>query len=90
MIFMGYVRPDKVGGIINTLKYKGLTVRIVMDWAMGHVIDNGFKGQIMGSSRNNNNAIKDAMTNSGRVRMMERNILNIQFKVITIINIEII
>ena len=51
MIFMGYVRPDKVGGIINTLKYKGLTVRIVMDWAMGHVIDNGFKGQIMGSSR---------------------------------------
>lgn len=64
MIFMGYVRPDKVGGIINTLKYKGLTVRIVMDWAMGHVIDNGFKGQIMGSSRNNNNAIKEAMTNS--------------------------
>ena len=61
---MGYVRPDKVGGIINTLKYKGLTVRIVMDWAMGHVIDNGFKGQIMGSSRNNNNAIKEAMTNS--------------------------
>ena len=35
-----------------------------MDWAMGHVIDNGFKGQIMGSSRNNNNAIKEAMTNS--------------------------
>lgn len=28
------------------------------------MIDNGFKGQIMGSSRNNNNAIKDAMTNS--------------------------
>jgi hypothetical protein len=38
---------------------------------MGHVIDNGFKGQIMGSSRNNNNAIKEAMTNSCRVRMME-------------------
>ncbi|MCS2822909.1 SusC/RagA family TonB-linked outer membrane protein [Bacteroides ovatus] len=64
MKFMGYIRPDKVGGIVNSFKYKGLTVRVVMDWAMGHVIDNGFKGQIMGSSRNNNNAIKDAMTNS--------------------------
>lgn len=56
---MGYIRPDKVGGIVNSFKYKGLTVRVVMDWAMGHVIDNGFKGQIMGSSRNNNNAIKE-------------------------------
>src|SRR5690606_7037781 len=59
MIFMGYIRPDKTGGILNTLRYKGLTARIVMDWATGHVIDNGFKGQIMGSSRNNNNGIKE-------------------------------
>lgn len=64
MIFMGYIRPDKMGGIVNTFKYKGLSMRVVMDWAVGHVIDNGFKGQIMGSSRNNNNAIKDAMTNT--------------------------
>ncbi|MFA5735247.1 MAG: SusC/RagA family TonB-linked outer membrane protein, partial [Proteiniphilum sp.] len=64
MVFMGYIRPDKSGGILNTLRYKSLSVRIVMDWAVGHVIDNGFKGQIMGSSRNNNNAITEAMTNS--------------------------
>ncbi len=64
MIFMGYIRPDKMGGIVNTFRYKGLSMRVVMDWAAGHVIDNGFKGQIMGSSRNNNNAIKDAMTNT--------------------------
>lgn len=64
LIFMGYIRPDKTGGIINTLTYKGLTARIVMDWAVGHVIDNAFKAYIMGSSRNNNNAIRDAMTNS--------------------------
>ncbi len=64
MVFMGYIRPDKTGGILNTLRYKSLSARIVMDWAVGHVIDNGFKGQIMGSSRNNNNAITEAMTNS--------------------------
>ncbi|SFK90436.1 TonB-linked outer membrane protein, SusC/RagA family [Porphyromonadaceae bacterium KH3CP3RA] len=64
MIFMGYIRPDKTGGIVNTFKYKGFSMRVVMDWAMGHIIDNGFKGAIMGSARNNNNAIKDAMTNT--------------------------
>ena len=64
MIFMGYIRPDKTGGILNTLRYKGLTARIVMDWATGHVIDNGFKGQIMGSSRNNNNGIREVLTNT--------------------------
>lgn len=64
MTFMGYIRPDKMGGIVNTFRYKGLSMRVVMDWAAGHVIDNGFKGQIMGSSRNNNNAITDAMTNT--------------------------
>lgn len=64
MVFMGYIRPDKMGGIVNTVNYKGITLRVVMDWATGHVIDNGFKGQIMGSSRNNNNAISEAMTNT--------------------------
>lgn len=64
MVFMGYIRPDKTGGITNTLRFKGFTARAVMDWAIGHVIDNGFKGQIMGSSRNNNNAIQEAMTNT--------------------------
>ncbi len=64
MIFMGYIRPDKVGGLVNTFSYKGLTLRIVMDYAVGHVIDNGFKAQIMGSSRNNNNAIDECLTNT--------------------------
>src|SRR5690606_19267876 len=30
----------------------------------GHVIDNAFMGNVMGSSRNNNNAFQDAMTES--------------------------
>lgn len=64
MIFMGYIRPDKVGGLVNTLSYKNFTLRIAMDYAIGHVIDNGFKAQIMGSTRNNNNAIDECMTNT--------------------------
>lgn len=64
MVFMGYIRPDKMGGITNTFQYKAFTLRIVMDWAIGHVIDNGFKANMMGSARNNNNGLKEALTNS--------------------------
>ncbi len=64
MVFMGYIRPDKTGGIVNEFSWKGLKARIVMDWAVGHVIDNGFKAQIMGSARNNNNAIAECLTNT--------------------------
>jgi len=64
MIFMGYIRPDKTGGMVNTFRYKGLSLRFAVDWAVGHVIDNGFKGNVMGSSRNNNNAFQEALTDS--------------------------
>lgn len=64
MIFMGYIRPDKTGGMVNRFSYKNLSLRFVVDWAVGHVIDNGFKGNIMGSSRNNNNAFSEALTDS--------------------------
>ncbi|ERJ60868.1 SusC/RagA family TonB-linked outer membrane protein [Sphingobacterium paucimobilis] len=64
MVFMGYIRPDKMGGMVNNFSYKGLSLRVVVDWSVGHVIDNGFKGNVMGSSRNNNNAFKEAMTES--------------------------
>lgn len=64
MVFMGYIMPDKQGAIVNTFSYKNLSMRIVLDWALGHVIDNGFKGNIMGSSRNNNNAFREALTDS--------------------------
>jgi len=64
MIYMGSIRPDKMGAMVNTLKYKQLSMRIVLDWAVGHVIDNGLKSNIMGSARNNNNALRDALENS--------------------------
>ncbi|MBC9933088.1 SusC/RagA family TonB-linked outer membrane protein [Chitinophaga qingshengii] len=63
MTFMGYIRPDKQGAIVNTLTYKGISLRIVADYALGHVIDNGFRGKANGSSRNNNQALTDVTGN---------------------------
>ncbi|WP_127132541.1 SusC/RagA family TonB-linked outer membrane protein [Pseudoflavitalea rhizosphaerae] len=61
MVFMGYIRPDKTGGMVNTLTYKKLTMRFVMDFAIGHVIDNSFRGRLMASARNNNMALSDVL-----------------------------
>src|SRR5690606_32740343 len=62
MVFMGYIRPDKVGGFSSTLTVKNLSFRFVTDFGIGHVIDNSFKGRIMGSARNNNMILKDVMS----------------------------
>ncbi len=62
MVFMGYIRPDKTGGIVNTFRYKSLTVRVVADYAMGHVIDNSFRGRSIGSARNNNMTLTDVLS----------------------------
>lgn len=63
MVFVGYIRPDIQGGITNEFRWKGLSARIVMDYAMGHVIANGFKAYALGSFRNNCNTTKDALNN---------------------------
>jgi TonB-linked SusC/RagA family outer membrane protein len=61
MVFMGYIRPDKTGGMVNTFTWKNLTMRVVADFAMGYVIDNSFKGRSLGSARNNNMTLSDVM-----------------------------
>jgi TonB-linked SusC/RagA family outer membrane protein len=63
MTFMGYIRPDKQGAFVNTFTFKGLSLRVVADYATGSVIDNGFRGKANGSSRNNNQAITDVIGN---------------------------
>ena len=63
MVFIGYIRPDIQGGITNEFKWKNFSARIVMDYALGHVICNGFKAYALGSFRNNCNTITDALTN---------------------------
>ncbi|GAA4796990.1 TonB-dependent receptor [Olivibacter ginsenosidimutans] len=62
MVFMGYIRPDKTGGMVNTVSYKGFTARFVVDYAIGHVIENAKRAYAIGSARNNNMTITDVMS----------------------------
>lgn len=62
MVFMGYIRPDKLGGLTNEFRWKGLTVRVIMDYALGHVINNGNLGYGLASIRNNFNTMSAALT----------------------------
>lgn len=64
MVFMGYIRPDKTGGFSTTLTYKKLSLRFVTDFAVGHVIDNSFRGRLMASARNNNMTLTDVLSDA--------------------------
>jgi TonB-linked SusC/RagA family outer membrane protein len=63
LVFMGYIRPDRLGGMVNSFRYKRFGVRFVMDYALGHVIDNSFRGRSIASARNNNMTLKDVIGN---------------------------
>ena len=54
LVFMGYPTPDKIGGFQNTVKFKGFTLRVNMDYAMGHVISNGSLARGLGQGRSYN------------------------------------
>lgn len=54
LVFMGYRVPDKIGGFQNTFRYKGFALRVVMDYAMGHVINDGELGRAIGQGRSSN------------------------------------
>lgn len=62
MVFMGYIRPDKTGGMVHTFAYKNLSMRFVTDFGIGHVIDNSFRGRSLASARNNNMTLSDVMS----------------------------
>lgn len=50
-VFMGYRNPDKIGGMQNYLTYKSLTLKIAVDYALGHVISNGALARSLGQGR---------------------------------------
>lgn len=54
LVFMGYRVPDKIGGLQNTFTFKGFTLRVNMDYAMGHVISDGSLARAMGQGRSHN------------------------------------
>ena len=62
MVFAGYIRPDKLGGITNEFRFGNFSARVVMEYAMGHVINNGTLGYSLGSIRNNFNVFRTALT----------------------------
>lgn len=47
MFYLGNVVPHSVGGINNTIRWKGLTFNIYLDYAIGHSIINGQKTQLI-------------------------------------------
>ncbi len=50
-VFMGYRNPDIIGGMQNTFSYKGISMRVTMDYAMGHIISNGALARSLGQGR---------------------------------------
>jgi hypothetical protein len=49
--------------MVNSFHYKGFSARFVVDFAIGHVIDNAFRGRSIASARNNNMTLTDVMGN---------------------------
>lgn len=50
-VFMGYRTPNITGGIQNSFTYKRLSLRVNMDYAMGHLIENGALARSLGQGR---------------------------------------
>jgi TonB-linked SusC/RagA family outer membrane protein len=50
-VFMGYRNPDKIGGFQNTFSYKGFSLRVNADYALGHIISNGALARSLGQGR---------------------------------------
>jgi hypothetical protein len=50
-VFLGYRNPDKIGGFQNTFSYKGFSLRINADYALGHIISNGALARSLGQGR---------------------------------------
>jgi len=50
-VFIGYRNPDKIGGIQNTFTYKGFSLRVNADYALGHLISNGALARSLGQGR---------------------------------------
>jgi TonB-linked SusC/RagA family outer membrane protein len=50
-VFMGYRQPPITGGMQNTFRYKSLSMRVTLDYAMGHMISNGALARSLGQGR---------------------------------------
>jgi TonB-linked SusC/RagA family outer membrane protein len=51
MVKVGYRTPNRTGGMQNTFTYKQFSLRVNLDFAMGHVISNGALARALGTGR---------------------------------------
>jgi hypothetical protein len=61
LVFVGYETPNITGGFVNNFNYKGFNLRISTDFALGHVISNGWKARANANARNNVMTITDVL-----------------------------
>ncbi|MEG1564329.1 MAG: SusC/RagA family TonB-linked outer membrane protein, partial [Bacteroides sp.] len=50
--FIGWANPDKKGALINSLRYKNISFRFVIDYALGHTIANVWRARSNANARN--------------------------------------
>lgn len=51
LVFAGYRTPKITGGMQNTFSYKGIALRFTMDYALGHMIEDGALARSLGMGR---------------------------------------
>ena len=51
LVFAGYRTPKITGGMQNTFSYKGISLRFTMDYALGHMIEDGALARSLGMGR---------------------------------------
>lgn len=58
-VYMGNTTPKVIGGITNTLSWKGLSLYIRMDYALGHVQHDNYLTWFMGCAQGTFNGVKE-------------------------------
>lgn len=59
---LGVTVPHSTGGLTNTFNYKNFSLRIYLDWAIGHsVMDTDFKYHMMSTFSGNANLVREAL-----------------------------
>ncbi|MCW3110431.1 MAG: SusC/RagA family TonB-linked outer membrane protein [Segetibacter sp.] len=51
LVFAGYRTPKITGGMQNTFSYKGISIRFTVDYALGHMIEDGALARSLGMGR---------------------------------------
>lgn len=60
---LGVTVPHSTGGLTNTFTYKDFSLRIYLDWAIGHtLIDTDFKYHMMSTFSGNTNLAREALS----------------------------